>query len=110
MPDNKNMLNDETLEEVTGGVIPKDKEAQVIQYACEWAFNMLQLDEPHMSSKNILKKNVKKHWGERFFDPEGALIQIDPQKYLMSIGLSDATMEDFVDLVWEHRNEIKYIG
>ena len=109
MPNNKNMLNDETLEKVTGGVIPKDKEAQVIQYACEWAFNMRQLDEPLMSSKNRLKKNVNKYWGDRRWSPEG-WIQIDPQVYLISIGLPDATMDDFVDLVWEHRSEIKYIG
>ena len=110
MPDNKNMLKDETLEVVTGGVIPKDIEGDLLDFARNWVSVwvniMIEVDDKRyrLKSRDELSFRVKTLWSS---DIPGLNIE----SFLICRKVAHlVTPEDFVDFVWNHRDEIPYVG
>lgn len=104
MPNNKNMLNDETLEKVTGGVIPKEIEGSLLDFARKWAYRLCEVEDRRtLRTRTSVELHVKQSWSCKV--PELNIYQ-----FLGYMHADDVTQEEFVDFVWEHRNEIPCVG
>lgn len=99
----KEMLKDETLEEVTGGVIPKEIEEGLLDFARNWAYLLYVGDGISRRSRDNINFHTRNCWG-------CGAAELDMFLYFEKMHAHDVTQEEFVDFVWEHRNEIPYIG
>ena len=104
MPDNKNMLNDETLEKVTGGVIPKEIEDGLLDFTRNWAQILCEgEDRRTLRTRTSVESHVKLSWDCGV--PELSIFQ-----FLNNMHADFVTQAEFIDFVWEHRDEIPYVG